>query len=166
MAGGSWIYQGSFSKTLAPGLRLGFLAASEDVFAQLVMLKQAADLHSCRLSQHLVATALADPDWPARLVAFYRARRDRFAAALELHLGDVATWSVPAGGLFFWLRLTREVDTRALLAGALDRGVAFMPGEDFYAGAPVLGTMRLNFSHAADPDAGLAALAGLLADVG
>ena len=67
MHGGSWIYQGSFSKTFAPGLRLGFLAASEDLFDRLVMLKQATDLHSSRLSQRIVLEAIADSAWPARL---------------------------------------------------------------------------------------------------
>lgn len=167
LAGGSWIYQGSLSKVLAPGLRLGFLAASPDVFGSLVRIKQATDLHSSRLGQHVALEALADPGWDERLrglAAFYRARRDAFAAALDRHLGGLATWSVPDGGLFFWLRLKRPTDTRALLAAALEAGVAFMPGEEFYAGAPELGTMRLNFSHAepAEAERGLAILAGLL----
>lgn len=167
MAGGSWIYQGSFSKTFAPGLRLGFLAASEDLFGSLVMLKQAADLHSSRLGQRIVWSALTDQTWTPRvaaLVDFYRARRDSFAAALDEHLGDLAAWQVPMGGLFFWLKLAEDIDTRTLLARALEAGVAFMPGEDFYPDAPRVGTMRLNFSHADTEDAhrGLAALRGVL----
>ncbi len=167
MQGGSWVYQGSFSKTFAPGLRLGFLAASSDVFAKLVVLKQAVDLHSSRLSQHVVLSALTSPGWDDRiagLAAHYRARRDAFAEALGRHLSGLATWGVPAGGLFFWLRLNQPIDTRALLGEAIERGVAFMPGEEFYAGEPELGTMRLNFSHA-DPesaDRGLATLAELI----
>lgn len=169
MAGGSWIYQGSFSKTFAPGLRLGFLAASDDLFDRLVVLKQAVDLHSSRLSQHIVAQQLTDPGWEARLtglVDFYRGRRDAFARMLERHLGGLATWDVPAGGLFFWLRLNEPIDTRRLLPAAIRRGVAFMPGEEFYGGPPELGTMRVNFSHA-EPDAaerGLATLAALLSE--
>ena len=167
MAGGSWVYQGSFSKTFAPGLRLGFLAASPDLFGRLVMLKQAVDLHSSRLSQAIVLDALTCGGWEARvagLVAFYTARRDAFDAALHRHFGDLATWHRPDGGLFFWLTLNRPVDTRTLLRPAIDAGVAFMPGEEFFAGVPRLGTMRLNFSHA-DPETaelGLARLAGLL----
>lgn len=169
MSGGSWVYQGSFSKTFAPGLRLGFLAASEDLFPKLVMLKQAVDLHSSTLSQQLVRNALTDPSWTSRLDAlasFYRTRRDSFDDALRHHLGGLAEWETPAGGLFFWLRLTRAVDTRTLLATAIDRGVAFMPGEEFFPDRPQLGTMRLNFSHA-DADAtehGLRTLAQLLKD--
>ena len=160
---GSWIYQGSFSKTFAPGLRLGFIAASRDLFDKLVMIKQATDLHTSRLSQHIVLDALTDPGWAARLnrlADFYRERRDTFDAALTREFGDVATWETPKGGLFFWLRLTQRVDTRPLLAAAIERGVAFMPGEEFSPSRPELGTMRLNFSHARADDAerGLAIL--------
>lgn len=167
MTGGSWVYQGSFSKTFAPGLRLGYLAASPDLFPHLVMVKQAVDLHSSRLSQRLVVEALTSPDWDERLaglVTFYRGRRDRFEESLRTHLGGLATWETPKGGLFYWLRIATGVDTRALLGAGIDRGVAFMPGEEFFPGEPELGTMRLNFSHAApeDVDRGLAALAGLL----
>lgn len=167
MGGGSWVYQGSFSKTFAPGLRLGFLAASEDLFPHLVMLKQAVDLHSSTLSQRLVLSAVTDPSWAQRLddlASFYRKRRDVFDDALRRHLGGLAEWQAPAGGLFFWLRLTRPLDTRTLLHTAIDRGVAFMPGEEFFPDRPQLGTMRLNFSHAdaADTERGLRTLATLL----
>ncbi|GAA3956761.1 PLP-dependent aminotransferase family protein [Gordonia caeni] len=167
MSGGSWIYQGSFSKTFAPGLRIGFLAASDDLFAPLLMLKQAVDLHSSRLSQRIVHDAVTAPDWPARLsalAAFYRTRRDCFGRQLHRHFSDLADWDEPSGGLFFWLRLKREIDTRTLLDEAIACGVAFMPGEAFYPNAPVLGTMRLNFSHAdaGDADRGLAVLADLI----
>jgi DNA-binding transcriptional MocR family regulator len=169
MRGGSWIYQGSFSKTFAPGLRLGFLAASEDVFQHLVVAKQATDLHSSRLSQRIVHDAITAPGWVTRLADladFYRARRDTFDAALRRHVGDLASWEAPSGGLFFWLRLHEAVDTRTLLADAIDRNVAFMPGEEFSPGPPAIGTMRLNFSHAGrdDADGGLATLAAVLRD--
>lgn len=169
LAGSRWIYQGSFSKSLAPGLRLGFLAASAELFTPLVRLKQAADLHSNRLSQWLVLQQLESPVRPARLARladFYRARRDVFAAALDRHFGALADWQTPAGGLFFWLRLKRVVDTRALLPAAIERGVAFMPGEAFYPDDPAAtGTLRLNFSHAgeAEIERGLAILAELVA---
>lgn len=169
MATGSWIYQGSFSKTFAPGLRLGFLAASADVFDRIVMLKQAVDLHSSRLSQQIVFDAVTDPGWHDRLaglVEFYRERRNRFDEALGTHFGDLATWQTPPGGLFFWLRLNAPLDTRELLDAAIDRGVAFMPGEEFYPSDPDLGTMRLNFSHADgdDVDRGLRVLAELVVE--
>jgi DNA-binding transcriptional MocR family regulator len=167
MAGGSWVYQGSFSKTFAPGLRLGFLAASEDLFPSLVLLKQATDLHSSRLSQLIVHDAITADGWTGRLAelaAFYRARRDAFEEVLGRHFKDLAEWDTPSGGLFFWLRLHDEVDTRTLLDEAIARGVAFMPGEEFYPNEPRLGTMRLNFSHADAPEAdrGLRILADLI----
>lgn len=167
MASGSWIYQGSFSKTFAPGLRLGFLAASADLFDRLVMIKQATDLHSSRLSQHIVHEAITSPDWAARLASlanFYRTRRDVFAGALRRHFGDLASWETPSGGLFFWLRLRHPVDTRTLLDEAITHGVAFMPGEEFSPDQPDLGTMRLNFSHAGVEEAerGLRTLAALV----
>lgn len=167
--GSPWIYQGSFSKSLAPGLRLGFLAASPELFTPLVRLKQAADLHSNRLSQWLVLQQLEAAGRPARLARladFYRAKRDAFDAALRRHFGALADWQTPAGGLFFWLQLKRPVDTRLLLPAAIQRGVAFMPGEAFYASDAALGTLRLNFSHAAEDemDTGLAKLAELVAN--
>jgi 2-aminoadipate transaminase len=167
MSGGSWVYQGSFSKTFAPGLRLGFLAASEDLFTPLVTLKQAVDLHSSRLSQHIVQEAITDSGWTARLnelTAFYRTRRDTFEEILTRHFSDLAQWRTPSGGLFYWLRLHAEVDTRTMLDEAIARDVAFMPGEEFYPNEPQTGTMRLNFSHAseAEADRGLRTLAGLI----
>jgi DNA-binding transcriptional MocR family regulator len=164
----SWVYQGSFSKTFAPGLRLGFLAASPDLMMPLLHLKQAADLHSSRLSQWLVLEHLRSPQRAAALdatVALYRRKREVFALALQRHLGSIASWELPPGGLFFWLRLDRDRDTRAVLPEALRRGVAFMPGEPFFAdGRASCGTLRLNFSHADAPavDRGLSILADLL----
>ncbi|GAA2236078.1 PLP-dependent aminotransferase family protein [Rarobacter faecitabidus] len=168
MVGGTWIYQGSFSKTFAPGLRLGYLAASEDLFEHLVAIKQATDLHSSRLSQRIVFDAITDPGWPARLaglVSFYRSRRDAFEGSLRRHFDGLATWDTPPGGLFYWLRLQRPIDTRTLLADAIENRVAFMPGEEFSPGQPDIGTMRLNFSHASadDTERGLRTLARILA---
>jgi DNA-binding transcriptional MocR family regulator len=165
-----WIYQGSFSKSLAPGLRLGYLAASPELLPFLTRLKQAADLHSNRVSQWLVLQQLNDPACEKRLQGLalrYRERRDAFEAALQRHFGELANWQVPPGGLFYWLTLNRRIDTRQLLPKAIEAGVAFMPGEPFF---PVTvensGQLRLNFSHASEEqaDVGLARLAALVRD--
>ncbi len=167
-----WIYQGSFSKSLAPGLRLGYLAAAPELLPFLTRLKQAADLHSNRVSQWLVLQQLNDPAREQRLqelAARYRQRRDAFEAALRRHFGDLASWQTPPGGLFFWLTLNRRIDTRSLLPQAIEAGVAFMPGEPFLPEAVEgCGQLRLNFSHASEEqaDRGLAKLAALVRGLG
>jgi 2-aminoadipate transaminase len=163
-----WIYQGSFSKSLAPGVRLGFLACSPEFVTPLTRLKQAADLHSNRVSQWWVLQQLNDTNRDARLAELaqiYRTKRDHFAAVLSAHFGDLATWRVPQGGLFFWLQLNRPLDTSALLQKAIAANVAFMPGEPFYAtDKPTNATLRLNFSHASQGavTTGLATFASLI----
>lgn len=148
-----WVYQSSFSKTMAPGLRLGYLACSPELHTPLLRLKQAADLHSNRLSQQLVLQLLQDEsngERIARICEDYRIRRDHFDELLAKYFGNLAIWTRPVGGLFFWLKLrsSQPIDTRQLLPKALAAGVAFMPGEPFFSdGRQAAGTLRLNFSH-------------------
>jgi 2-aminoadipate transaminase len=163
----SWIYQGSFSKTVAPGLRLGYLTASPDLFPLLVQLKQASDLHTNRLGQWMVLQYLNDPGRAERMAgvaALYRRKRDVFADALTRHLGNKASWSLPPGGLFFWLTLADGTDVEALLKRSVERGVLFTPGSHFLAEGGTSPTIRLNFSLASPEDAerGLAVLADVL----
>ena len=164
-----WIFLGSFSKSFVPGLRMGFLAASEELFVNIERLKQAADLHSCRLSQALVLDDLNDPRRPARLDAVraeYKRRRDAFDASLHKHFPK-AEFVAPEGGLFFWTRLSPGRDLREIAAAALAAGVAFLPGEHCYAGKPEHGWARLNFSHASpeDADRALGILARIVAGI-
>lgn len=155
----SWIYQSSFSKTLAPGLRLGYLVCSEDLYPDLLRLKQAADLHSNRIAQQFVIehydTALGN-ERLARVCDLYRDKRDRFHAALIEHFTDLAQWDSPQGGLFFWLRLNNaSIDTDQLLKRAVTEGFAFMPGRHFFdeqSPNKQTGAIRLNFSHASDEE--------------
>lgn len=152
-----WIYLGSFSKTLWPGWRVGFLTASADLFPYLVRLKQAGDLHTNRPGQINVANWLASSNKAGdihRLREIYRGKRNSMQNALKQHFDDIATWNIPAGGLFFWLSLHKNIDTRPLLNDAMKMGVAYMPGEAFYStmSNPEFGKLRLNFSHASESD--------------
>ncbi|NWA03934.1 aminotransferase-like domain-containing protein [Pseudomonas gingeri] len=164
----SWIYTGTVSKTLAPGLRIGYLIASPDLFPHLLKLKQSADLHSNRVGQWQALQWIGTEKYRRHLLAlrdFYRIRRDAFALALEKHFADLADWQVPQGGLFFWLTLKQPLDTRTLLDAALARDVAFMPGEPFFAEPERNpGNLRLNFSHIAPErlDEGLRRLAAVV----
>jgi 2-aminoadipate transaminase len=165
------LYLGSFSKVLAPGLRLGYLAAPKALFPKLLQAKQAADLHTPSLNQRIVAEVLKD-GFIARHVptirALYKAQRDAMLAALarEFGAGDgpQVQWNRPGGGMFLWLRLPAGMDATALLPRAVDKGVAFVPGAAFYAGNADPRTLRLSFTtaSAAQIDAGVKALAQAL----
>lgn len=163
-----WIYLGSFSKTACPGMRLGYLACSQKLFPHLARLKQAADLHSNRAGQWALAQFLNGADYPLHLEqirSYYRERRDAMQAALEQEFSGIAEWTLPAGGLFFWIRLKYRCDTQKLLQQALAQNIAFMPGEPFYPQLPEQGgALRLNFSHATaeNNQRGIAILAQLI----
>ncbi|WP_346776439.1 PLP-dependent aminotransferase family protein [Streptomyces sp. HNM0574] len=143
------VHLGSFSKTGAPGLRLGWLRAPEALRRALVVAKQATDLHTSAVDQAAVAAYLAETDLDAvlrRLCDTYRPRRDAMLAALAEHAPEGSRWSDPDGGMFVWLRLPGEVDTAQLLHEALNRNVAFVPGAPFHAGPPDHATLRLSFT--------------------
>ncbi|MCQ4326627.1 GntR family transcriptional regulator [Stutzerimonas stutzeri] len=164
----SWIYTGTVSKTLLPGLRVGYLIASPDLFPYLLRLKQSADLHTNRIGQWQALQWLGSPQYRAHLAElrdFYRIRRDAMQAALTEHFSDLASWETPQGGLFFWLTLKQPLDTRTLLKQALAQDVVFMPGEPFFVDPDANpGYLRLNFSHVAPErlGEGLRRLAGVI----
>ena len=161
------IYLGSFSKVLSPGLRLGYVVAPPALYPKLLQAKQAADLHTSIFSQRVVyeviRNGLLDTHVPT-LRARYKLQRNAMEVALEKHLAGLAQWQKPAGGMFFWLDLPAGLDAMALLPEAVDAGMAFVPGEPFYATSPARNTLRLSFvSVAADRiEAGVAALARVL----
>ena len=164
----SWIYTGTVSKTLMPGLRVGYLIATPDLFPHLLKLKQSADLHTNRVGQWQALQWIGTEHYREHLLElrrFYRQRRDLFQAALQRHFSDLADWNEPQGGLFFWLTLKQPLDTRTLLDTALAQNVAFMPGEPFFSDPDANpGYIRLNFSHI-DParlDQGLERLAAVV----
>lgn len=167
LAGDNVLYLGSFSKVLAPGLRVGYVAGPPAVVALLARLKQAADLHTPGLNQRLVAALLADGTLDAHLPALrtrYRDQRDALLDALARHLAPYAEWTAPEGGMFAWLRLKGGLDASALFDAALSRDVAFVPGSPFYFERPDPSTLRLAFStlDAKRMDEGLARLAEAL----
>ncbi|MDQ8202847.1 PLP-dependent aminotransferase family protein [Pelagicoccus sp. SDUM812003] len=147
-----WAYLSSVSKILLPGLRIGCLAASEALYPHLLKLKQAADLHSSRTSQaiacHLLRDASSLRQRLARALASYRAKRDLMLSCLENDFHERARWLRPSGGMFVWLELAKQRDLFADLENCLSEGVAFMPGDPFFADSQRHGRyLRLNFTH-------------------
>ena len=158
------VYLGSFSKVLAPGLRLGFMVAPPALYPKLLQAKQAADLHSPSFNQRMVAQVMQDGFLQRHVPtirALYKGQRDHMLAALEREMPEGVSWTRPVGGMFLWLRLPAGLDTVPLLPRAVERNVAFVPGAAFYADTPENNTMRLSFVTASTSqiDIGIAALA-------
>lgn len=161
------LYLGSFSKVLAPSLRLGFLVAPAAVFPKLLQAKQAADLHSPGFNQRVVAEVMKDgflDRHVPRIRALYKAQRDVMLAALAREMPPEVSWNQPAGGMFLWARLPQGMDAAALLPRAVDQGVAFVPGAAFYADHADPRTLRLSFVTASEQEIqhGVAALAAVI----
>jgi 2-aminoadipate transaminase len=162
------LYLGSFSKVLAPGLRLGYIVAPAALYPKLLQAKQAADLHSPSFNQRLVAEVLRDGFLDRHVPtirALYKTQRDAMLAALQREMAGLdVQWNAPDGGMFLWARLPAGVDAVALLPQAVERGVAFVPGAAFYAEDADARTMRLSFVTASpeEIDRGIAALAAAI----
>ena len=158
------VYLGSFSKILAPGLRLGYLIAPPALYPKLLQAKQAADLHTPGFNQRVVVEVIKDgflDQHVPTIRARYHAQRDAMLAALARELGPTgAEWTQPVGGMFVWVRLPERLNAQALLPKAVDAGMAFVPGAPFYASEPDARTLRLSFvtSTPAQIDQGMAAL--------
>ncbi|MER7840879.1 PLP-dependent aminotransferase family protein [Streptomyces sp. NPDC096040] len=137
---------GSFSKVMAPGLRLGWLRAPEALRRACAVAKQAADLHTPTLNQLAAARYLDVLDGHVATVrAVYGARRDAMLAGLADALPPGSTWNRPEGGMFLWARLPESYDTTALLRRVVEHNVAYVPGEPFHAADPDRSTLRLCF---------------------
>jgi DNA-binding transcriptional MocR family regulator len=161
------LYCGSFSKSLAPGLRVGWICAAHDIISRLVLMKQAADLHSSTVNQmvtHKVASTIFDSH-VANLRSTYMARRDHLLAALAREMPEGVEWTKPEGGMFVWVTLPAGMDGADLLAQSLKtERVAFVPGRAFYADGSNGNTLRLSFSCAneAQIDEGMKRLGRLI----
>jgi 2-aminoadipate transaminase len=163
------IYLGSFSKVLAPGLRLGFIVAPRAVYPKLLQAKQAADLHSPGFNQRMITEVMKDGFLDRHIPtirALYKGQRDAMLAALKKDMPADVTWNSPDGGMFLWARLPEGMNAQDLLPIAVDKGVAFVPGAAFYNDHGDPRTMRLSF---VTPDGdeirkGVAALAAAIAE--
>jgi 2-aminoadipate transaminase len=172
-AGDSAIYLGSFSKVLAPGLRLGYVIAPKELYPKLLQAKQAADLHTPGFNQRVVYEVIKDgflTQHVPTIRARYKAQRDAMSAALQAHMPAGCRWNTPVGGMFFWVKLPAHINATALLPQAVEAGMAFVPGATFFPDAAAPGrdnTLRLSFVTAtpAQIDTAVAALGQLLAAV-
>ena len=148
--GAGWVvYLSTFSKILAPGVRVGWAVAPPAVLRKMNLGKQAADLCSSNLTQRFITEYLRRHDYRehvARVNTIYKARRDVMLSAMEARFPASASWTHPRGGLFVWATLPDYIDTKALQAKALERQVAFVPGEAAFLDGRGKSSMRLNFS--------------------
>ena len=158
------VYMGSFSKVLAPGLRLGYVIAPPALRAKLVQAKQATDLHTSTLSQMVVYDVIKDGFLDTHIPTIRKLYREQCAAmlaALAHHMPEGVTWNKPRGGMFLWVELPRGMDATAVLARAIEQHVAFVPGAPFFAVNPVIESLRLAFVTVPPPriEEGVARLA-------
>lgn len=144
------IHISTFSKTLSPGMRLGWLIASEEIFQMVVTAKQAADLHTSTIEQWAAAQLLKTFEFDGHvqnLCAVYGERCKTMLSAMNRYFPAEARWTRPEGGLFLWVELPASISTQTLFEEAIAERVAFVPGFSFFACQPKLNFMRLNFSN-------------------
>ena len=161
------IYLGSFSKVLAPGLRLGYIVAPAHIMPKLLQAKQAADLHSPGFNQRIVAEVMKGGFLQRHVPtirALYKSQRDAMLAAMQRDMPEGVQWNKPDGGMFLWVRLPEGMNAVDLLPHAVEKNVAFVPGAAFYADHGDPRTLRLSFVTASvsQIDTGIAALASAI----
>lgn len=147
---GHVFYMSTFSKTLAPGFRLGWLVADKAVVNKLTVLKQSADLHTDNLAQFAVAQFFADNDVDAHvkeISALYGKRKDLMLEGIKKYFPEGVKYTDPEGGMFLWVEVPGVDDTVELFKECLEHDVAFVPGDPFFAGEVQPGAFRLNYSN-------------------
>lgn len=161
------VYCGTFSKTLSPGLRMGWVCASRELVHKIVLAKQAGDLHTATINQmviHRLASTIFDAHVTS-LVPPYKKRRDAMLAALEAHMPPGVTWTKPEGGMFVWITLPAQLDGAELLERSLlEERIGFVPGGAFSPNGAVRNTIRLNYSLPSEATIadGVARIGGLI----
>ncbi|MEP6480627.1 MAG: PLP-dependent aminotransferase family protein [Rhodoglobus sp.] len=143
------IYLGTFSKTLAPGFRLGWALAPHAIREKLILANEAAVLSPSSFTQHIVAQYLSEADWRGQIDIFrgvYRERRDAMLAALADYLPDLS-WTHPTGGFYIWVTLPENLDSKSMLPRAVKELVAYTPGTAFYADGNGRNKIRLAFCY-------------------
>jgi 2-aminoadipate transaminase len=168
-AGDGAVYLGSFSKVLAPGLRLGYVIAPKALYAKLLQAKQSADLHTPGFNQRIVYEVIKNGflrEHVPTIRARYKTHRDAMRDALQRHLPAGCRWAAPSGGMFFWVELPARLDATALLPRAVAAGMAYVPGAPFFPQGGHAHTLRLSFVTVAPAliEQGVAALGRVLAD--
>ena len=147
---GNVIYTSTFSKILAPGLRIAWVVAPTEVIKKLVQAKQGCDLHTSTLTQYLTYQ-ISNDKWMKTHIQLirktYRERRDVMLQALAEYMPEGVQWTSPKGGLFLWVTLPHNIDTRSIFQTAVQEKVAFVPGGSFHPLGGGVNTMRLNFSN-------------------
>ena len=146
---GNVIYTSTFSKILAPGLRLAWVVAPVEVIKKLVQAKQGCDLHTSTLTQYLAYYVSNDPWMKSHICMIrkvYKERRDVMLKALEEYMPEGVQWTHPKGGLFLWVKLPECIDTQKIFPDAVKEKVAYVPGGSFHPKGGGHNTMRLNFS--------------------
>ncbi|KEI44675.1 PLP-dependent aminotransferase family protein [Saccharopolyspora rectivirgula] len=144
------VYLGSFSKTFAPGLRVGWVLAPHAVREKLVLTAESATLCPPTLNQMVVSRYLSTHDWRGQIKIYreqYRERRDAMLSSLEQHMPEGCSWTRPDGGFFVWLTVPEGIDTKAMLPRAVTRRVAYVSGTGFYTNGHGSKQMRLSFCY-------------------
>ena len=141
---------GSFSKTVSPGMRLGWIVADNEIMNHLITAKQASDLHSNYLTQMIVHHYLTGYDVENHIQDIrdmYRIQRDCMVNMIKKYFPSDVKYTKPEGGMFLWVTLPEDMSSMELFEIAIKENVAFVPGETFYSNNPETNTLRLNFSN-------------------
>lgn len=164
------ILLGSFSKTIAPGLRLGWMIANPEIIHKATIMKQASDLHSGNLTQYILHRFLTSYPLDAHIKKIqdnYRTQRDAMLTCLKQYFPETIQYTHPQGGMFIWIILPKKITARQVLEQAMKNQIIFVPGDAFYACNPDAQTLRLNYSNVEEKEMRRAmnTLGGILTDM-